>query len=97
MKAQARPSSLLLYQLCCLICLLTILATLAPASSAYAKTRPEVQMGDPTDTDPGPAPTTIVKAASIESVWNHTPTRLQPTLRLLHIWLRVMFFRYGSL
>ncbi len=26
-------------------------------SDAFAKLRPEIQLGDPTDTDPGPAPT----------------------------------------
>src|SRR5687768_1539732 len=54
MKARPFPSTQLVLLLAVLMCFTCVpgLAT----KSAEAKVRPEVQLGDPTDTDPGPAP-----------------------------------------
>jgi len=52
MKAMSRPSRLARF-LYWLAIAAVISATLVPADVS-AKTRPEVQVGDPTDTDPGP-------------------------------------------
>ena len=52
MKAMSRPirPALFLYWLAIAA---VVSGTLVPAN-VFAKTRPEVQVGDPTDTDPGP-------------------------------------------
>lgn len=98
MKAQTRPLSVLPYVLCCVICLVAVSAPLTPGSLAYAKTRPEVQLGDPTDTDPGPTPSTAAKAAGIQRVWEPSANRLDgSTRRLFGIWLRIILFKYGPL
>jgi hypothetical protein len=93
MKAQARPSSVLPYLLCCLICLYAIST---PASPVYAKTRLEVQMGDPTDTDPGPNQTTAVKVAGVERVWIPSVRRPGTSVHWLLDILVHMFLKYGS-
>jgi len=61
-----------------------------PARHAIAKTRPEVQLGDPTDTDPGPAPGTGAKTASPLAVRSHSSA-----IRVaLGVWLRLIASGY---
>lgn len=54
MKAISRPTRLLFKIICLLAMFMVVSVAIAPAD-LLAKTRPEVQLGDPTDTDPGPA------------------------------------------
>lgn len=54
MKAISRPTRLIFKIICLLAMAMVVSVAVAPAD-LLAKTRPEVQLGDPTDTDPGPA------------------------------------------
>jgi len=96
MKARPRPSPLSLLLLCCAMCFV-LSETVIPTSHAYGKTRTEVQQGDPTDTDPGPAPTTTGKAARLAQL--STREAAAPGVisgALLKFWLTFFLARYWS-
>lgn len=94
MKARPRPSALSVLLICCTLCFVFSVA-LIPPSHAYGKTRTEVQLGDPTDTDPGPMPATTAKAARFEQVSTsgHGPLGLTRGY-LLKFWLKLFLARY---
>lgn len=101
MKAKTRPSSFPFLLLCCAAVVMMVSLVPLPTSSAYGKTRPEVQMGDPTDTDPGPAPsTTSLKAPHLQLVRTHqvgreaTPPSWRTIPGLIGTWLQFAWFWY---
>ena len=96
MKARSRPSALSVLLICCTLCFV-FSAALIPPSHAYGKTRTEVQLGDPTDTDPGPVPATTAKAAHFEQVSASGHRGLGLTGGyLLKFWLTFFLARYWS-
>lgn len=70
MMARSRPNPLLPF-----VCLVVFVAltstTVLTVEQAHAKTRPEVQAGDPTDTDPGPTPGPTKVASRFVAVYDY--------------------------
>ncbi len=68
MKVLLRPFRVLQLAVALTALSYLVLAPVLGHSDAIARVRPEVQLGDPTDTDPGPAPTPPKGATKVLSV-----------------------------